>query len=66
MDLFTHKLHRLKGTVKKWEKTKNLERRQQILDINIGISDLLLEDSGILSVPNKLKWDALQELKNKY
>ena len=36
------------------------------MDINIGISDLLLEDSGILSVPNKLKWDALQEKKNKY
>ena len=36
------------------------------MDINKGISDLLLEDSGILSAPNKLKWDALQELKNKY
>ena len=66
MYLFTHKLSRLKASVKKWEKTKNIERRQQILDINMGISDLLLEGSGILSISNKLKWDALQEKKNKY
>ena len=66
MDLLTHKLRRLKGSVKEWERTKNLERRQQILDINIGISDLLLDDSGILSVPNKIKWESLQEKKSKY
>ena len=55
MDLLTHKLHRLKGSVKDWERAKNLERKQQILDINNGISDLLLEDSGILSVLNNNK-----------
>ena len=66
MDLLTHKLRRLKGSVKVWERAKNLERQQQILDINIGISDLLLDDSGILSVPNKIKWESLQEKKSKY
>ena len=66
MDLFTHKLSRLKASVKIWEKAKNIERRQQILDINMGISDLLLEGSGILSGSSRQKWDALQEKKNKY
>ena len=59
MDLFTHKLSRLKCSMKKWEKTKNIERQQLILDINKGISNLLLEGSGILSKSNKIKWDAL-------
>ena len=45
---------------------KNLERKQQILDINNGISDLLLEDFGILSVINTKKWETLQEKKGKY
>ena len=66
MELFTHKLSRLKCFVKKWEKTKNIERQQPILDINKGISDLLLEGTGILSESNKIKWDALQEKKSKY
>ena len=59
MDLLTHKLRRLKGSVKVWEREKNLESQQQILDINNGISDLLLDDFGILSVPNQLKWESL-------
>ena len=36
------------------------------MDINQGLSDLLLEGSGILSGSSRLKWDALQEKKNKY
>ena len=66
MDVLTFKLHRLKGSVKDWERAKNLERKQQLLDINEGISDLLLEDSGILSAPNAGKWKTLQERKGKY
>ena len=61
-----HKLRRLKGSVKDWEREKKLERKQQILDINKGILDLLLEDSGILSVLNAKKWETLQEKKGKY
>ena len=30
MDVLTLKLHKLKGTLKVWEKAKNLERKQQI------------------------------------
>ena len=28
MDVLTHKLRRIKGIVKSWEKVKNLERKQ--------------------------------------
>ena len=45
---------------------KNLERKKQILEINEGISDILLEDSGIISAPNVEKWKTLQERKGKY
>ena len=57
MDVLSLKLRRLKGTVKEWERVKNHERKQQILEINEGISELLLEDSGIISASNadKLK-----------
>ena len=66
MELFTLKLSRLKISVKIWEKAKNIERRQQILDINLGISELLLDGAGTISVTSRHKWDALQEKKNKY
>ena len=66
MDVLTFKLRRLKGFVKDWERANNIERKQQLLDINDGISDLLLEDSGILSAPNVEKWKNLQERKGKY
>ena len=65
MDILSLKLRRLKGTVKDWERVKNLERKQQILEINEGISELLLEDSGILSVTNTDKLKILQERKSK-
>ena len=45
---------------------KNLDRKQQILEINEGISDILLEDSSIISAPNVEKWKTLQERKGKY
>ena len=51
MDVLTFKLRRLKGSVKDLERAKNLERKQQLLNINEGILDLLLEDSGIVSAP---------------
>ena len=66
MDVLTFKLRRLKGSVKDWERVKNLERKQLFLDINEGISDLLLEDTGIISAPNVEKWKNLQERKGKY
>ena len=66
MDVLTFKLRRLKGSVKDWERAKNLERKQQILDINKGILVLLLVDSSILSAPNVEKWETLQESKGKY
>ena len=45
---------------------KNLERKQQILEINEGISNILLEDSGIISVSNVDKLKNLQDRKDKY
>ena len=55
MDVLSLKLRRLKGSVKDWERVKNLERNQQILEINEGILDILLEDSGIISASNVAK-----------
>ena len=66
MDVLSLKLRRLKGTVKEWERVKNHERKQQILEINEGISDLLREDSGIISASNADKLKILQERKGKY
>ena len=45
---------------------KNLERKQHILEINEGISNILLEDSGIISVSNVDKLKNLQDRKDKY
>ena len=66
MDALTRKLRRLKGTVKAWEKVKNLERKQHILEINEGISNILLEYSGIISASNVDKLKTLQDRKDKY
>ena len=57
MDVLTLKLHKLKCTIKDWERLKNHERRKQILEINEGISNILKEDSGLLFASNadKLK-----------
>ena len=66
MDVLTLKLHRLKGSIKGWERVKNLERKQQILEINEGISNILLEESGIISASNVDKLKTFQERKGKY
>ena len=66
MDVFTLKLCRLKCTVKEWERMKNHEMKLQILDINEGISNILLEDSGLLSASNADKLKVLQARKGKY
>ena len=66
MDALTLKLRRLKCTIKEWERLKNHERKQQILDINEGISNILLEDSGLLSASNADKLKILQARKGKY
>ena len=66
MDALTLKLHRLKCTVKEWERLKNHERKQHILDINEGISNILLEDSGLLSAFNVDKLKILQARIGKY
>ena len=66
MDVLTLKLCKLKCTVKDWERLKNHERRKQILEINEGISNILKEDSGLLSASNAEKLKVLQDRKDKY
>ena len=66
MDALTVKLRRLKCTVKDWERLKNQERKLHILDINEGISNILLKDSGLLSASNADKLKILQARKGKY
>ena len=66
MNSLTLKLRRLKCTVKDWERVKNHERKQQILEINEGISNILMEDSRLLSASNDDKLKILQARKGKY
>ena len=66
MDALSFKLRRLKGIVKDWERKKNHERKMQILEINEGISNILLEDLGLLSASNADKLKILQSRKGIY
>ena len=66
MDALTFKLRRLKGMVKEWERKKNCERNLQILEINEEISNILLEDSGLMTATNADKLKCLQVRKGNY
>ena len=66
MEALTFKLCRLKGMVKEWERKKNCERKLQILEINEEISNILHEDSGLVTASNVDKLKCLQVRKGKY
>ena len=63
LDSLTGKLGRLKGIIKGWERKKNCERKQFIMDINDEISNMLLMDSRILTADNANKMKELQDKK---
>ena len=62
MEGVSHKLCRLKETVKIWEWNKKCYRKQLLLDINTEISALLQLDFGLLSATDT---DKLRALKSK-
>ena len=63
LDSLLGKLRQLKGSIKGWERKKNCDRKQLLMDINEEIINILLMDSGILIVVNASRMKEIQDKK---